>query len=340
MTAQPAAAGNLDKILATIQALLARADHPNTPPPEAELARERADKMMAKYRIAEATAVASGEVVLKPVWRRVFVCNFNSEFRDHYYSLAVAVVQHVGGRHHSTVEYSEATKDMAYYLDVVGYESDLRYMELLISACMLSFSARLEPKFHPAESPQANAYRMRLAGMERNRIAKVLLGTWETNNEMKQKTRKVTALIKQGAAEQGEDPAEVLGRGNSVKTYRSSYANGFYSEFMARLRRMRLQTGLDASSMVLSNRAGNVDEAFYERFPNLRPSKASGAIGGAQASKCPKCRAAKSGYCRDHSYLRPRAYQARAYNGNAAEKGREAAREVNLGGTGGRTLGK
>ena len=337
MTTQPT--GSLDKILATIAALLARADHPNTPIPEAELSRMRAEKLMLKYRIAEATAVESGEVVLKPVWRKVFVCTYDSEFRDHYYSLAVAIVRHVGGRQRSVVEYSDSIGSSAYSLNIVGYDSDLRYMELINSACMLAFSTRLEPKFHPEESLASNAYRMRLAGMERNRIAKILLGTWETTNEMKQKTRKVTALIKEGAALEGADASEVLGRGNSVKTYRSSYADGFYSEFLNRLARMRIQDGLEATTLVLSNRKGNVDEAFYERFPNMRPAKdVAGEIGGAQAGKCARCQKAKSGYCKTHSYLRPRYSNARPFNGKAAEQGREAARAVNLGGTGGRAL--
>lgn len=335
MTAQPT--GNLDKILATIAALLARADHPNTPIPEAELSRERAEKMMATYRIAEATAVDSGTVELKPVWRRVFVCTYDSEFRNHYYSLAIAIVHHIGGRNKSTVEHTDALGS-AYYLDVVGYDSDLRYMELLTSACMLAFSQRLEPKFHSEDSLASNAYRMRLAGMERNRIAKVLLGEWATTNEMKQKTRKVTSLIKEGAALLDADPSEVLGRGNSVKVYRSSYADGFYSEFLSRLRRMAMQTGLDSTSLVLSNRKGNVDEAFYEKFPTYRPVETSGEIGGAQASKCPKCQKAKSGYCNAHSYLRPRKHNPRPFNSKAAEQGRAAARAVNLGGTGGRSL--
>lgn len=336
MTAQPT--GNLDKILATIAALLARADHPNTPIPEAELSRTRAEKLMTKYRIAEATAVESGEVILAPVWRRIFVCTYDSEFRNHYYSLATALVDHVGGRYKPTIDHSEAAGGTSYFLDVCGYDSDLRYMELLNSATMLAFSDRLEPKFHPNESLASNAYRMRLAGMERNRIAKVLLGNWTTTNEMKQKTRKVTSLIKEGAALVDADPSEVLGRGNSVKTYRSSYADGFYSEFMSRLRRMRIQDGLEANTLVLSNRKGNVDEAFYERFPAYRPVETKGEIGGAQASKCSRCQKAKSGYCKDHSYLRPRKHNPRPFNGAAAEKGRAAARAVNLGGTGGRSL--
>lgn len=341
MTAQPTE--NLDKILEQVRNLLARADHPNTPAPEAELSRARAEKMMAKYRIAEATAVAHGEVVMAPEWRTMFICNLDSEFRNHYAGIARAIVEHVGGRSRFHTAYDEALGDYVYRMDVVGYVSDLRFMEVLLSTSMLAFSTRLEPKYHPEESPESNAYRMRLAGMERRRIADILLGTAGTVNEMKAKNRKVTAFIKAGAKEAGADASEVLGRGNSVKTYRTSYADGFWYEFTSRLARMRIQSGLEGNEIVLSNRADNVDEAFYEKFPEYRPAKAAGAVGGATAgwarSECEKCQKAKGGFCRDHSYLKPRAAKDRPFNHLAASKGRQAAREVNLGGKGGGSLG-
>lgn len=45
---------DLDKIKRRIKALLSRADHKNTPAPEAELSRQQAEKLMVKYSITEA----------------------------------------------------------------------------------------------------------------------------------------------------------------------------------------------------------------------------------------------------------------------------------------------
>lgn len=314
----------LDDMLRKVQAMLARADHPNTPVAEAETARSMAEALMFKYRIDETTAAQRGELPgFKPEWRTFVVCNYASEWSNIYRSLAASIVAHVGARAVTKIE------DGNVVCHAVGYASDLRMAEVLYTSAMLAFQQRLEPKYDAAETDQVNAYRMRSAGMEGWRIAEAIYGSTERSLRPK-----VRAMFKAEALLRGEDPSLLLGKGNSVKLFRESYAKGFEQEIWSRLYRMRSARGADSAGLVLASRDEDVAEAFYERFPHYRPAPAGTRAIGNEQSECSKCAAAKSGYCRDHSYLKPRAYNAPKVNGAAFKRGVDAAASADLGPSG------
>jgi len=314
----------LDDMLRKVQAMLARADHPNTPVAEAETARSMAEALMNKYRIDETAAASRGELPgFKPEWRTFVVCNYGSEWVNIYRSMASSVVHHVGAR--AVTKYDNGNV----VCEMVGYASDLRMAEVLYTSAMLAFQAKLEPKYDPSLSDQENAYYMRSAGMEGWRIAEAIYG--RTDKSLRPKVR---AMFKAEALLRGEDPSILLGKGNSVKLFRESYAKGFEQEIWGRLYRMRSARGADSSGLVLASRDEDVAEAFYEKYPHYRPApKGTPAIGNDQQD-CPKCAKAKSGYCRDHSYLRPRAYEAPRINGAAFNRGVDAAAAADLGPSG------
>ena len=72
---------------------------------------------------------------------------------------------------------------------------------------------------------------------------------------------------------------------------------------------------------------------FFAEYPHLRPSESGRAEYVAPNKDCTKCKSAKSGYCREHQYLKPSTGRGRpmAYNYEAASMGRDAARTVDLG---------
>lgn len=321
----------LAKILREVRHCLEKAEHPTTPPPEAEMCRNRAEALMFKYRLDDAMAVASGTSSNKPVWRTIRLNVADSEFATFYSQLAGTVLVHVGAR--GCTSWSE--EDGRYFstLDAVGYSSDINYMDMILTAAMIEFGKRLEPKHDPELSDQENAYHMRSAGMERNRIARILWGQWDDINHMKQMTRKVTKLFKQECEKRGENPDALLGRGNSVKTYRTSYAEAFVSEFATRLWRLRQVHAEEEKGLVLVSRKEKVDEAYYARYPQYRPKKDGGTWKDPQAD-CDKCKRAKSGYCRDHQYLKPSSsWKEPRRNHTAAARGRSAAQLVDIGNT-------
>lgn len=329
---------SLDQMLGKVQALLARADHPNTPVPEAESCRHKAELLMFKYRIDEAM-LASGDagtaLSLSPQWGSWRVCSAQSEFVQQYRTICSAVFRHLGirGVFKNVVvdvlnEDGTATgqRESVWVTSACGYESDLRIAEVLYTSAMLAFQQRLEPKYDPSLSQQVNAYNMRSAGMEGWRIAQAIFG-----RDDKALRPKVRAMFRNEAVARGEDPSILLGKGNNVKQYRKDFADGFATEIYYRLQQMRASRGDESTGLILLSRETDINEAFYEKYPQYRPANNSNLPYVSPNKGCPKCEKAKSGYCRDHGYLRPLKGKAQAFNAAAFDRGSRAARTVDIG---------
>jgi hypothetical protein len=164
--------------------------------------------------------------------------------------------------------------------------------------------------------------------MERVRIADLM---W--NNTDKVFLGRVGRLYKAECAQRGEEPA-LSGRGVTGAAYREQYSSQFVWTLQERLDRSRDAAGTAGGGLVLAGRQDRIDEAFYTRFPGLRPKP---EIEGAQAEEykpCEKCAKAKRGNCNDHPVGRS-ARGGRDYYSAAAMRGREsgerAARAVDLG---------
>lgn len=317
----------ISDMLRKVQSLLAMADNDATEPAAADNYRLTAEKIMLKYRIEEENArlfkMASGTAEKPVVVDFTFNADFNSPYRNTYYSMLYWVCNHVGIR--MAVGYrrerqEDGSDPYVDYATLVGFDSDVQTVELIYTNLRLAFSMKMEPKYNPYESDEDNVYRLRSSGMERDRIARLM---WNAENVHTGAAR-VTKLYKAACIKRGEDP-KVVGRQVNVKTFRATFAEAFASEIYHRLERMRATAGLEGSGLVLAGRKEVVDEAFYERFPDRRPRPVvEGETGG---RTCPKCVKAKSGRCRDHSY---RAYKARPYSSLGATMGRRAAQDADL----------
>lgn len=359
----------LDAMLRRVQALLRQADHPNTPPTEANVFRAKAEALMMAYRIDEAMLVSESGGGIKPKWSELDVCDERSEFSEYYRSICLSVINHVEVR--GVIRRRKLDPDgdrfstRVHRCFYVGFDSDLRIVGALFTSAQLAFQTRLEPRYDPELSDQVNAYIMRRAGMEGWRIASLLWGNRDEKN-----LYKARRLFKKEALERGEDPSELLGQGNSMRTFRDSYAYGFARELEARLLLMRHARGANSAELALAGRKEAIDEAFYERYPEYAPPKplptgpateedTEGSGEGQERAKgelyrnharttytdpratCEKCQKAKSGYCRDHAYLRPSTPRYREVQIHPAglKRGREAARSLDLGSSsGGRSL--
>lgn len=337
---------SLDAMLRKVQSMIARADHPNTPPAEADTARNMAEGLMLKYRIDSAMLEASGQgpkQTVVPVWRKFRVCDSQSEFSLFYRLMAQDCLRHVDcefvTRIGSAWEVDESLNGTmegnvgVYYVEAVGYEADLRIAEVLYLSAQVAFQKRLEPKYDPELSDQVNAYLMRSAGMEGWRIAEAIFG--RTDKALRPKVR---AMFKKEAEARGEDPNVLLGKGNSVKVFRDSFAEGFSSTIHSRLVQMRAaQADADKGALVLADRAVNVREAYYLRFPDRRPVTGPKSYHQEPSAGCPKCAKSKSGHCRDHPKPRAVRYSERSFNHSAYARGGNAAKEADLGGSSGGT---
>jgi hypothetical protein len=330
-----------DATLNKVRALLASAEDAAFPPEVQEQYRNRAEALMFQYKISMLDLQGTPQAVtFEPQWRNLFVCDITNEFRMEYLAIFSAVMSHCSVRGGWSSQYStELNQGRGYYMNVVGFVPDLQYMELLLTNALLTFGAKLEPKKNPGLSMEENVYAMRAAGMERGRIARIM---WPekfvgqpSGHVDKGANKRVTAIFTRESEKRGESTEGLLGQGVSMRNYRHSYAEGFVDELWSRLLRMKQVRGGEAHAVQLANVQQRVDEALYQRYPNMRPSKVPSGNHKAPNEDCPRCQQAKSGYCREHMYLKPSAAKAKdvPYSQAGIKRGRDAARSVDLGGT-------
>lgn len=273
----------LDRILDKVRKMMALADDPRTPEHEADNARQRAEQFMMDYRIAEEDLKATGAAPsMKPMTRVWQAWPGGSPFHTTYSTILSYVIHHAGVRCVADRQRSE-DGSWWYVARTVGFESDLRYAEMLYQAARIAFASRMEPKHDERLSDEDNVFAMRNAGIERVRIA-VLMGwaqpsdignnKWDPAAERRLAAgaARATRVYKVACRTRGVD-AVLTGKGTSVKLYREFYASQFTDSLRSRLGRMRDGVDTERGALVLKSRKEDVDEAFYREFPSLRPTK-------------------------------------------------------------------
>lgn len=321
--------GKLAKVLRRVRALQEQADHPNTAPAEAETYRTKADALMFQYKIDSLTVQSadgqSGVPSLAPVWSDVPLVRVNSEFYSHYSSMIGSILYHVGARGVTSTKVGEDGVNR-FVCHMVGFQSDIEYAQILFLSAAQEFGRKLEPKYDARLSDQLNAYFMREAGMEGWRIAMAIWGS-----DAKPLRVKARNLHRKECEARGENSDALSGRGVNVKQFRTSYADGFVTSLNSRLWRLRQARGADSGGLVLASATESVDEALYARYPRLRPTDEVVEYKDPRKN-CEKCQKAKSGYCREHQWMKPsEASRKDNTNWHAYERGEEAARRVDLG---------
>jgi hypothetical protein len=310
-----------------IRTLLATADSHEANGNESAAAtfRAKALEWMDRYRIAEEDALAEDPAVVEPIYRIIDLTPPSSDLVFNLPLIAELLAKHCEVRIYTTHP-SWGT----FRFEVVGYEGDVRYFELLWTSAYLMFSTRIDPHWDDTLAPEENIHRLRRAGHTRKEIA--IRAGWD-GNDAKIRSKIQRIYVSQARAA-GEDPA-AAGLGFQANDYRRAYADEFISHLSYRLRKARDAANAAGGVVVLAGRAERVQEAFYAYVSDARPSQQPAVPYVAPNANCAKCRASKSGYCRDHAYLKPRAWtQAdedrwqRRYNGTSARAGRASGREA------------
>ncbi|HEX3706447.1 MAG TPA: DUF2786 domain-containing protein [Mycobacteriales bacterium] len=116
-----------DAVLARIRKLLAVAEHPATPPAEAESAAQAAERMIIKYAIDEALLAARSDVRSKPEVRMIVI--------EAPYASAKRVILSAVARAHGVRVISHTGQ--AARATLVGFDSDLRLVDLLFTSLLL-----------------------------------------------------------------------------------------------------------------------------------------------------------------------------------------------------------
>jgi hypothetical protein len=314
-----------------IQGLLANAENEALPDDVRATYRTKAEELMRKYRIAEEEALAVDPGSSSPIVHSLLIKRPDQgqgDITHSYTEIFRIIARHTGVRAHTA-----RTGDWGLMATVVGYEGDVRYTEFLWTAAYLMFSTRIDPTWDPSKSENENIFFLRQAGIERRRIADM---AWGNGHEAAARSR-VQRIYKQEAARRGEDVL-AAGLGFTTATYRQSYADSFVHTLAMRLREARDAADSLGGGLELHGRSERVDEAFYTKFPTLRPDTRPVPAADAWVDPrlaCPKCKKAKSGACNDHSYMRPRAWteadERRAWNrehSTSARAGRASGRSA------------
>ncbi len=321
-----------------VRALLANADDETLSDEARQSYRDMAFRIMRDYAIAEEEALAVDPASIVPTHLTISFEPRDYTMAHFYPMIASRIAQHVGVR-----IYVKRNHYGPWSMTVVGYEGDLRYFELLWTGSHLMFSTKVDPSWDGTLSDAENVYRMRSAGIKRRVIAD--RAGWD-GDKAASRSRVQRVYLKE-AATRGEGAA-ASGLGFDSNSFRESYGDQFVTTWTRRMRAARDAADSAGGVMEFAGRADRIDEAFYELFPNMRPSTEVAEPYVAPNANCPKCKAAASGYCRAHNWLKPRTWtqadQARADRrtyGASARAGRSAgaaaAEGVHLRGTAART---
>lgn len=324
---------DLRKYLVRINALLAKAESSQYPE-EAAAFTAKAHELMREYHIQEEELLAVDPTSVKPIHEMWTLSAVNSRFRYDYQELMREVAHHA----EVLVKFVRAGDDWA--VRAVGYEVDVRIAMMLWASVSESFQARVDVRYDAAVPEREMIYRLRASGIERQRVARIMWG--EEIGSKASAHAKVGRIYKEECADRGEE-AVLNGKGIDLATFRKAYAEAFKDRFEARLRRARDASG-EAGTMVFQGRKERVREAYWDLFPEDRPSRDLDVrtatpihgTGGSQEveAPCEKCAktTSKTGKCQQHRPWVPTQAQLRAWHRQdysaAAHAGKTAGRQA------------
>lgn len=300
----------------------------------------KAAEWMTRYQVAEEDALAEDPTSAEPVLRLIDLTPPESDLSFNLPLIAEAIA-----RHCEVKIYWTRPNWTSFRFQVVGYDGDLRYFELLWTSAYLMFSTRIDPHWDDTISPEENIFRMRRAGHTRREIAQRAFG----DGDLATNRSKVQRIYVAQAKAAGENPG-AAGLGFNARDYRAAYAQSFLSHLIRRLREARDAANAVGGVVVLAGRAERVQEAFYALVPEARPIQQPAAPYRDPTKTCPKCQALRKAelkkaveaqrpeeeiVCRDHIYCKPRKWTEadetrwqRKHNGPSAKAGRSSGREA------------
>jgi len=338
----------LNDALEKVRKLAARTVEAGCTPEEAASAQAMADAIMLKFAIDEAMLAATAGAA-KAIPEVISILVPNPENLDGYFGSVIRrLAEHTRCqiRMYTKFDYSESQ----WACKVYGWQSDVRYFEVLYTQIMLHMSGVLAPKWDNNVSFDENCYLLHNAGMNWLQIAQ--LQGWkkdkhgwpfddprsEGNNErwyrldpdtfelLEEATNwqlggRRKAAAKRWGKSLGEHQHQVIAAGGTAN-YRKSAAQGYINELHKRLRRVEEQRPPEGTIMLRTSMEELLD-FFKKENPDLFKEREP-----VSEEPCPRCKAAKTGYCRAH---KPRSYKFREINTDAYQRGVRHAQSAPIG---------
>lgn len=284
------------KIIGT---LLAHAENEGNTEQARQAYRDKAETLMREYRIAEEEALATDPGSVLPIVKRITILPTYIDFRSMY----MPEVFRLLANHTECRVFIHWVNGEGEVAEVAGYEGDIRYLEFLWTAAHLMFSTRIDPNWDDVRTEAENVFLLRNAGMKRGQIAD---RAWGVGAGLVPANRSKVQRIYLAEAKRRGELARAKGLGFNSDLYRRAYAEEFVRTLNTRLWRARQAANAAGGVVTLAGRAERVAEALYSAFPQLRPTTTVAEPYVAPNANCAKCKAATSGFCRDHNWLKPR----------------------------------
>ena len=294
---------DLSRILKRVQTLLSTADNMTEQAErtgvseadaaafrhEADARRTMADSLMLQYAIKDAGQAADGTIQSKPMIITVDM-GPNSEVISYLAWVMGDLAKHCRCRIRPYAYWA----DGSWHAKVYGFESDVRYYELVYTTIRLHMMGVLLPRVDRTESLEENCYRLHSSGYNWLQIAE--LYNWHKYSytfagidgryppaEMKVPYyRKTDAGVTfepattvgsaykrayyRACKEKGEQPQKIAANGTA--TYRRSAASGYVSMISRRLMIMRHERTA-GTELILRSRVDALDLLFREDNPDL-----------------------------------------------------------------------
>lgn len=289
-----------EKVLELVRNLLARAEHPNTPAPEAELCQKQADKLMFKHAIEEAFLRASqSEKERKtPVRKDIrLVSEGTMEFWPQMRTVLGEVA--FANRCRAVVGHSAGGT-----ITLVGFNEDVAWTEMLFTSIYFSFVRQINPKWDSEIGYAANVYNFKVAGYKWADINDVSMRnggpdarvyeerySYRDGRYVDMPTKKIKGTMI-GAYKRH---AKAIGDYNIVSTqshdaYRRQFTDAFVNHIARRLREMSREHEKDMDSMpgaalALVDIRKTVDDHFFDMFPQFRPASEEELAAAEEARK-------------------------------------------------------
>lgn len=258
-----------EKILEQIQHLIAKIEDSGVTEEEREMCRQRADALMFRYAIDEATlAKARGAGVReKPSSSKVVVSKMWDKHRDDLWMILNALCD----ANRCRVMQIRDREERTIVGHIVGFDADVRFVEMMYVSIHLTFASKIDPKWDSAKTEGQNVRTLKEAGWKWVDIARAGEFDWPDNG----------LLIRIYKRQCKEDGVATIAT-QRFSAYRESFAKAFFGHLRSRIwaierthkaqvEEYEAETGATGTALVLADRTQEVDEAFYERFPVMRP---------------------------------------------------------------------
>lgn len=302
-----------EKVMDRVAALLAVAEHPGTPAPEAETALRMANSLITKHAIDEAilrqSQTATDRRAIKQTRITLGAGEFTPYLRTILEAAAGALRVSVGTK--GAYVNGEFTSEFWVY----GASEDVAWLEMLFSMIKLQFLLKLDPKWDESLGYDANVYNFKVAGFKWSEINRVAM---DYGHETRESTEKAVVSrysfygdVPAGAILVVGDPeepgrydrfeirkpngffhkmkaayirhAKAIGDDIRVVTqsheaYRLSFATAFRSTMQERFWQMSRDAesemdSIPGAAVAIRDMKKDADEALWGDFPEMSPEE-------------------------------------------------------------------